>query len=129
MHEVGLVDGIVGAVLNRAGARPVAGVRVRIGALHRAHRGPMDLAWEMASLGSSLEGSRLDLVEVPVATTCRACGRVDESPDRVPYCAACGSTEVDHAGGDELLLESIEYRPAGDGPGVEPEPAAADRYR
>jgi len=113
MHETGLVEGIVDAVQRRAGGRPVAAVRVRIGALHRAHPGPMELAWEMVGAGTVLDGSRLELVEVPVTITCPDCGRVDNGPDRVPYCAGCGATDVEHAGGEDLTLESILYRESG----------------
>ena len=113
MHETGLVEGIVDAVQRRASGRAVASVRVRIGALHRAHQGPMDLAWEMVGAGTVVDGSNLELVEVPVTTTCGGCGRVDSGPDRVPYCAGCGATGVQHAGGEDLTLESIEYRDGG----------------
>jgi hydrogenase nickel incorporation protein HypA/HybF len=114
MHEVGLMEGIVDAVRRRAAGRPVEQVRVRIGVLHRAHPGPMALAWEMVGAGTVVDGARLALVDVPVTTTCPACRAVTQGPDRVPYCAACGATGVEHAGGDELTLESIAYR---SGPG------------
>lgn len=113
MHETGLVEGIVDAVQRRARGRPVAAVTVRIGVLHRAHQGPMELAWEMLGAGTVIDGSRLELRPVPVTTTCAACGRVDSGPDRVPWCAGCRGTDVQHAGGDELTLEAISYRAAG----------------
>jgi hydrogenase nickel incorporation protein HypA/HybF len=113
MHETGLVEGIVDAVQRRAGDRRVASVRVRIGVLHRAHQGPMELAWEMLGAGTVVDGSRLELSPVPVTSTCAGCGRVDSGPDRVPWCAGCGGTDVEHAGGDELTLEAISYRAPG----------------
>jgi len=113
MHETGLVEGIVDAVQRRAAGRLVAAVRVRMGVLHRAHQGPMDLAWEMVGAGTIVDGASLELIPVPVTTTCASCGQVDSGPDRVPYCSGCGATDVEHAGGDELTLEAIEYREAG----------------
>lgn len=109
MHEVGLVDGIVEAVQRRAGDRPVARFRVRIGTLHRASQGPMDQALELVAAGTALEGSVMELIQVPVTTTCGACGKVAESHDLPPFCEGCSSSEITHAGGDELTLESIEY--------------------
>lgn len=109
MHEVGLVDGIVEAVQRRAGDRPVARIRVRIGTLHRASQGPMDQALELVAAGTALEGAALELIQIPVTTTCGACARVADSHDLTPFCEGCGSSEISHAGGDELTLESIEY--------------------
>lgn len=109
MHEYGLVEGIIQAVHERAGDRPVRRVRVRIGTLHRATDGPMDQAFEMVTAGTSLEGAALELIQVPVTNTCRACGRVEADTARTSACVACGGTDLDHAGGDELILESIEY--------------------
>jgi hydrogenase nickel incorporation protein HypA/HybF len=109
VHEVGLVDGIVEAVQRRAGDRPVARFRVRIGTLHRASQGPMDQALELVAAGTNLDGATMELIQVPVTLTCRSCGASAESDDLGPVCAACGSTELDHRGGDELILESIEY--------------------
>ncbi|MEO5940597.1 MAG: hydrogenase maturation nickel metallochaperone HypA [Candidatus Limnocylindrales bacterium] len=109
MHEVGLVDGIVEAVLRRAGERPVARFRVRIGTLHRASQGPMDQALELVAAGTNLDGAVMELIQVPVTMTCRTCGVAAESEDLSPVCTSCGSTELDHQGGDELVLESVEY--------------------
>jgi hydrogenase nickel incorporation protein HypA/HybF len=110
MHEVGLVEGIVDTVRRRAGDRPVARVKVRIGALHRASQGPMEQAFEMVGAGTALEGATLELIQMPVTSTCTRCGRAESSADMVFVCQGCGGTAMDYAGGDELLLESIEYR-------------------
>jgi hydrogenase nickel incorporation protein HypA/HybF len=111
MHEVGLVEGIVEAVERRANGRPVARVRVRIGTLHRAADGPMEQAFEMVGPGTVVEGAKLELIQIPVTTTCLSCGHAESDAERLPACPACGSISIDHAGGDELTLESIEYRP------------------
>ncbi len=109
MHEVGLVEGIVDAVRARAGDRPVARVKVRIGTLHRASQGPMEQAFEMVGAGTVVDGAKLELVQMPVVSTCAKCGH-SESGEMVLVCQDCGGATMDYAGGDELLLESIEYR-------------------
>jgi len=110
MHEVGLVEGIVEAVERRAGGRPVARVRVRIGTLHRASDGPMEQAFELVGAGTIVEGARLELIRIPATSTCRTCGHVEDAAEILLGCTSCGSVSIDHAGGDELTLESIEYR-------------------
>jgi hydrogenase nickel incorporation protein HypA/HybF len=112
MHEVGLVEGIVETVRQRAGDRPVARVRVRIGTLHHAPDGPMEQAFEMVVAGTELEGATLELIQLPVTSTCQACGQATTGPDRDLSCPACGSIAMAYSGGDELILESIEYRAA-----------------
>ncbi len=112
MHEFGLVEGIVDAVRQRAGERPVARVRVQIGTLHRATSGPMEQAFEMVGAGTVVEGAILELIQMPVVSTCRACGTAESASDMSLICQSCGAVTLDYSGGDELLLESIEYRPA-----------------
>ena len=87
MHEVGLVDGIVEAVQRRAGSRPVAAFRVRIGALHRAYPGPMEQALELVAAGTNLDGAVMTLVQVPVTMTCRSCAAVATSDDIEAVCS------------------------------------------
>ncbi len=111
MHEFGLVEGIIEAVQQRAGDRPVAVARVRIGTLHKASQGPMEQAFEMVGMGTIVEGATLELVQMPVTSTCRACGTTETGEEKAIVCQRCEASTMDYAGGDELLLESIEYRP------------------
>jgi hydrogenase nickel incorporation protein HypA/HybF len=104
------------AVERRANGRRVAGVTVRVGVLQRVWKPAFDQCFEMVAAGTLAEGARVDLVVLPVQSTCRQCGTAAESDDQPLACATCGSTALDIRGGDELLLESIR---------VEREPAAA----
>jgi len=111
VHEFGLCEGIVEAVLARAAGRPVTGVRVRIGALHRVAEPALDQAFEMLAAGTVAENATVDLVVVPVQATCGMCGWQAESEDAYAVCAKCGGTDVAIEGGDELILESIQLAP------------------
>ena len=77
MHELGLCASIVDAVQRRAGNRPVARVRVRVGRLNHVHPEAFDQSFAVAAMGTSVEGATAELVLVD---------------------------------GDELILESLEYR-------------------
>ncbi|CAN5849964.1 hydrogenase maturation nickel metallochaperone HypA [soil metagenome] len=107
MHEFGLCEGIIDAVERRADGRRVAGVRVRVGTLHRVVEAALTQAFELVSAGTVADGAAIELVVVPVRAGCEACGHETESADPVAVCAGCGSTEVEMLTGDELLLESI----------------------
>jgi hydrogenase nickel incorporation protein HypA/HybF len=110
MHELGLCTSIVDAIERRAGDRPVARVRVRVGNLHHVHPDAFDQSFALAAMGTVAEDAHAQLVLLPVLARCRACG-LDWEADSMPTgCERCGSVEIELRGGDELVLESIEYR-------------------
>lgn len=108
MHEYGLCEPIVGAVEFRAAGRRVTRARVRVGALHRVAPPAMEQAFALAAEGTAAEGAELDLVIVPAEISCAACGHAGTSDDPIRLCPECGSADVALAGGDDLILESIE---------------------
>jgi hydrogenase nickel incorporation protein HypA/HybF len=116
MHELGLCADIVAAVERRAGNRPVAALTVRVGRLHHVQPGAFEQSFAMAAEGSVAEGARVDLVLLPVRSLCAACGRTTDSEELLAACPACGAVDVAPVGGDELILESIEYLPSGAAP-------------
>jgi hydrogenase nickel incorporation protein HypA/HybF len=62
------------------------------------------------SEGTVAAGAAVDLVVVPAAVGCADCGHQAEATDVLATCAACGGTDLEVAGGDELVLESIQLR-------------------
>jgi hydrogenase nickel incorporation protein HypA/HybF len=112
VHELGLCEAIVDRVQQRAGHRPVARVRVRVGRLHHVHPEAFDQSFAIAAAGGVAEDAVAELVLVPVRAHCRSCGEDTEADELVLACSACGSVEIDLTAGDELLLESIEYQGA-----------------
>jgi hydrogenase nickel incorporation protein HypA/HybF len=110
MHELGLCASIVDAIENRAGERPVAKVRVRVGRLHHVHPEAFDQSFAIAAMGTVAADAAAELVLLPVAARCTSCGAQWDG-DEIPLaCPECGAVEVEVVGGDELVLESIEYR-------------------
>jgi hydrogenase nickel incorporation protein HypA/HybF len=110
VHELGLCQAIVDRVEQRAGDRPVARVRVRVGRLHHVHPEAFDQSFSIAAAGGVAQDAVAELVLVPVRAHCRSCGEDTEGDELVTACRSCGSVEVDVVGGDELLLESLEFR-------------------
>lgn len=110
MHELGLCTSIVDAVERRAGERPVARVRVRVGRLHHVHPGAFDQSFAIAATGTVVEGAAAELILLPVAARCPGCAAAWQSDEPPAACPDCGAVDVELTGGDELTLESIEYR-------------------
>jgi hydrogenase nickel incorporation protein HypA/HybF len=110
MHELGLCSSIVDAVEQRAGDRSVARVRVRVGRLHHVHPEAFDQSFAVAAMGTVAEDAVAELVLLPVRAHCPACDRAWDADEIPSACPGCGGLGVELVGGDELLLESIEYR-------------------
>jgi hydrogenase nickel incorporation protein HypA/HybF len=110
MHELGLCTSIVDAIERRAGERPVARVRVRVGRLHHVHPEAFDQSFGIAAIGTVAEDACAELVLLPVTTRCTRCEAVWERDELSPACPECGAVDLELLGGDELVLESIEYR-------------------
>jgi len=113
MHEFGLAEGVLDTVRQRAAGRPVRRVKVRAGIRHGVDEESMAQAFSFVAAGTEADGAALDLVTVPVRVTCRACGEARDTYDVLAVCISCGADTVDLTGGDELVLESLEYT-AGD---------------
>jgi hydrogenase nickel incorporation protein HypA/HybF len=110
MHELGLCASIVDAVERRAGDRPVARVRVRVGRLHHVHPEAFDQSFAVAAMGTVAQDATADLVLIPVRMECPACHQTVDGDEAIDVCPGCGNVELVVVGGDELVLESIEYR-------------------
>lgn len=111
MHELGLCEAIVGAIEQRAKERPVAKVRVRVGALHHVHPEAFEQSFSMAAVGSVAADALADLVLIPAQGRCASCMAEFETNEPLGACPQCGALDVALSGGDELILESIEYKP------------------
>ncbi len=111
MHELGLCEAIVDAIEQHAGDRPVAAVRVRVGRLLHVHPEAFEQSFAVAAAGSVAQDARAELVLLPVRGRCRRCGEeFDSGEDWIPLCPGCDSVDVEMTAGDELVLESIEFR-------------------
>jgi hydrogenase nickel incorporation protein HypA/HybF len=120
MHEMSYCEGVLEAVTRRAKGRAVARVGVRIGAVHRVVADAFQQSFELAAAGGPAAGATTEVVVVPVHGHCMDCRNDFEASDPSPACPACGSLEVAAFGGDEVILEWLEYA----GPAAESDAAA-----
>jgi hydrogenase nickel incorporation protein HypA/HybF len=107
-------EGVLTAVERRAHGRPVARIGVRIGAVHRVVADAFDQSFRMAAAGTVAEGAATELVVVPVHGHCMDCRNEFDAADPAPACPACGSLDVAASGGDDVILEWIQYAEAAD---------------
>ncbi|HEY9522594.1 MAG TPA: hydrogenase maturation nickel metallochaperone HypA [Thermopolyspora sp.] len=109
MHEIGMCEGLVDLIEQRAAGRRVAGVRLRVGARHAVLDDAFDQAFALVSDGTCAAGATMDLIVTPATLTCRACGNSTATRDLLAVCGRCGDDDVELTGGDELVLESLLF--------------------
>jgi hydrogenase nickel incorporation protein HypA/HybF len=103
MHELSIADCILAIAREHAGERRLAAVRVQVGHLRQVVPSALSFAFEL--LAPDVE---LEIVEVPAAGRCRACGADTPLPVFPLTCAHCGALDVEIVRGEELLVESLE---------------------
>lgn len=116
MHELGMSESILDAVMRRAAGRRVVRVRLQVGVLHRVHEPSLEQSFSLVAEGTDAAGAALEMTSMPVRARCEACAWTSDCEGLVAVCQRCGSTEVVTSGGDELVLESIELSRTEEGP-------------
>jgi hydrogenase nickel incorporation protein HypA/HybF len=115
MHELSLAHGIVeqaAEAARAAQAERVVAVHLKVGRLAGIEAGALLFCYEIASQGTLLEGSRLEIEDVPLVVWCAHCLEAVELAGiqsfRCPTCQTpCGEIRQ----GRELQIESLEVEP------------------
>lgn len=113
MHEVHLMQQVVKvieeALQERRDAKPTV-VRLRVSSLsHLAghDQSTVQSAFELASIGTRLQGARLEIATVPVQNQCRSCGLTSKGTPLVNRCEACGSGDIAFDDVPEMLVHEV----------------------
>jgi hydrogenase nickel incorporation protein HypA/HybF len=112
VHELSIVQGVIEAVAEsaqKAGARKVTVVTLRIGALADVVEDALQFSYGIATEGTLLAGSSLVVHRLPVLIYCETCGESRELPGLVCFrCPVCQTPSLDLRQGRELEIESLE---------------------
>ncbi|MGZ7093955.1 MAG: hydrogenase maturation nickel metallochaperone HypA [Candidatus Angelobacter sp.] len=112
MHELSIVCGIVTAVTESLTGRPVSrvySVKLQVGALSGVVEDALQFSYGIATQGTLLDGSRLEVLHVPVVIHCDNCHIESELPGVQSFrCPKCGTPSIDIRRGRELEIESME---------------------
>ena len=114
MHEASIVAGLLDIVREEMDKRKLTKlvmVRVKHGRLTAVVPEAMDMAFEAMTMGTPLEGAKLEMEEVPALLACRVCKAEFQPGENHILCApcpACGE-EFGHTllSGKELHLERL----------------------
>lgn len=109
MHELGLSEDILRAVLRRADGRRVRRARVRVGG-HPVDPAVIETNVQVAAAGTLADGIRVEVISVPSTLRCRDCGHTADASDALATaaCRHCGGIDIGYEDEDhDVLLESI----------------------
>jgi hydrogenase nickel incorporation protein HypA/HybF len=109
MHELGLCDDILRAVLNRADGRRVRAARVQVGG-HPVDPDVIEQNVQIAAAGTPAAGIRVEVVSRPTVMRCRDCGSAADPADAMSSiaCRHCGGVDIAFDGEEhDVVLESI----------------------
>jgi hydrogenase nickel incorporation protein HypA/HybF len=108
VHELSLAQAIAETVCERAAARDVRRVTVRIGHLRQVVPHSLEFSWDLVTEGTDLGGCTLDIEHVPAVVRCRACGARTTLDLPLLLCGQCPSDDVELVSGEEFLLVSMD---------------------
>jgi len=102
-----ITESVVRAVAERCPGREVRRVTLVVGALSGVVADSVVFCFDLATMGTPLEGTALEIVSLPGRARCRDCAEELELPDLLALCP-CGSADLEIVGGEELAIRSVE---------------------
>jgi hydrogenase nickel incorporation protein HypA/HybF len=125
MHELSIARSLIEVATEQLGpaeskteAGYVSAVKVRIGVLSGVVPEALRTAFEMAAVGTDLDGASLEIEQVDLAVWCPDCAAERVLPDtRRLSCPACNAPTPRIVRGRELELVSIEVADAAENRG------------
>jgi hydrogenase nickel incorporation protein HypA/HybF len=111
MHESGLSEAIVDAAVRRAAGRPISSLRVRVDG-HPLDVDVVRTGFEIAALGTPVEGAWLDLFVSPMTVRCQQCHHTGLVVDHLALiaCVRCGGLDIEVNGSEGVVLEHITFQ-------------------
>jgi len=111
MHELSIAVSLIDMAAEEAerlGVR-VEALHLRLGPLSGVVSDALLFSFDLAAAGTSIEGARLEIEDVPVVVFCPACGEERQLPGIQCFqCPVCGTPTPDVIRGRELELATLE---------------------
>ncbi len=111
MHEMSLAQALVDQVSELAekdGCSKILSVDVSIGALSGVMRESLEFCFPVVARGTALEGTLLNVTEVPLKAECGDCRCISYPQPFEITCSHCGSMNLMLLEGKDFKLISLE---------------------
>ncbi len=114
MHEMAIAQSVIEIASRHADGRRVIRVELRVGHLRQVVPSCLAFSFELAAMGTPVEGAELAMELIPARGRCRQCA-VESVLAAFPLqCEACGGFDLRIVAGEELEVESLEIEEAED---------------
>ncbi|PKW15877.1 hydrogenase maturation nickel metallochaperone HypA [Saccharopolyspora spinosa] len=107
MHELGITQSIVDAVLDAVEEPTIKCVHLEVGRLSGVVPDAIRFCFELVADGTRLASARLDITEPAGRGECRSCAREIDMDDLITRCA-CGGVDIAVLAGQELRIKAVE---------------------
>jgi hydrogenase nickel incorporation protein HypA/HybF len=112
VHELSIALSIIEGAEEEAirqGGGKVSSVYLRLGPLAGVVKEALLFSYELACEGTTLEGSKLIIEEMPILISCPACG-IERAPVSIQqlHCGQCGMPASQVLQGAELEVSALE---------------------
>ena len=111
MHEMSIAQSLIDIITEemvKNNASTLRSVRLNIGQMSAVVPDSLSFCFEVITTGTELEGARLDMDVIPLEGVCRKCEDKFQIEDYAFACPACGSTEIEVIGGQDLSIVEME---------------------
>ncbi|MGH2717109.1 MAG: hydrogenase maturation nickel metallochaperone HypA [Actinomycetota bacterium] len=107
MHELSITESMIAAVADKVGDRKVQRVTLAVGKLSGVVADSVYFYFDLCAEGTSLEGAKLEIIEVAGKALCRTCASEVELVDMIALCP-CGSADLEILAGEDLRIKEVE---------------------
>ena len=112
MHELSIAMSMIDMAteeLGKNGGTKVDAIYLKLGRLSGVVKDALLFSWEVACQGTSLEGSRLVIEDIPVIVRCDKCV-ADRTLDSINnfFCPVCDNATPEILQGKEMMVTALE---------------------
>jgi hydrogenase nickel incorporation protein HypA/HybF len=107
MHELALTEDLVELICERFAERRVTRVVLEVGKLCAVVPDAFRFCFALCVEGTVADGAELEIEETLGSARCRRCGS-SFAVDGLLRTCACGSSDLELSGGDQLRLKTVE---------------------
>jgi hydrogenase nickel incorporation protein HypA/HybF len=111
MHEMALAEGVISVIEDAAraqGFNRVKTVWLEIGRLAAVEPEALRFSFDVVKRGTIAAEAGIEFVDVPGQAWCMKCGDTVSIDERGAACPACGSYQLQVAGGAEMRVRELE---------------------
>jgi hydrogenase nickel incorporation protein HypA/HybF len=115
MHELQIAQNIVKITedeVRKSGlTQNVAAINLKIGKMHAVIHESLRFSFDVLKRErTQLEQAELVISEMPVKIRCRNCHKMQLITEPIFVCSDCSSTDIEIISGNELYIDSIEFK-------------------